>query len=144
MYNQNNRIGIKLLCSRIRSTSLGEITSRPETEHETKQCMQSRHSMPDANQYRRPVFDSWNCATRHPERCMSARMENTKQETMPSILYMGIGYPLAERMLMSRNCFLRSVKPAEFSSKVRCVNRIRTRFTCSRDRNRVPRRRHHV
>ena len=33
-YNQNNSIGIKLLCGRIRSTRLGEITLRPELNME--------------------------------------------------------------------------------------------------------------
>ena len=69
-YNQNNNIGIKLLCGRIRGTCLGEIISLPETECGTKQCMQIRHRMPETNQCRRSVFASWNCATRHPERCM--------------------------------------------------------------------------
>ena len=32
-YNQNNSIGIKMLCGTIRSTSLGGITLRPETEY---------------------------------------------------------------------------------------------------------------
>ena len=54
----------KLLCGRIRGTSLGEITSRPETEYGTKQCMQSRHMMPETNQCRRSVFASWNCLRR--------------------------------------------------------------------------------
>ena len=48
-YNQNNNIVIKLLCGRIRGTCLGEITSRPETQYGTKQCMQSRHRMPETN-----------------------------------------------------------------------------------------------
>ena len=69
-YNQNNSIGIKLLCGIIRGTCLGEITSRPETEYGTKQCMQCRHRIPETNQCTRNVFASWNCATRHPERCM--------------------------------------------------------------------------
>ena len=33
-YNQNNSIGIKLLCGRIRGTCMGDITSRPETDTE--------------------------------------------------------------------------------------------------------------
>ena len=69
-YNQNNSTGIKRHCGRIRGTCLGEITSRPETEYGTKQCMQSRHMMPETKQCRRYVFASWNCATQHPERCM--------------------------------------------------------------------------
>ena len=69
-YTQNNSIGIKLLCVRIRSTCLGEITSRPENKYGTKQCMQSRHMIPETHQYRRSVFASWNCATEHQERCM--------------------------------------------------------------------------
>ena len=67
-YHKNNSIGIMLFCGWVRSTSLDEITSCPETE--AKQCMQSRHRMPEANQCRRPVLAGWNCATRHPERCM--------------------------------------------------------------------------
>ena len=69
-YNQNNSIGIKQLGGIIRGTCLGEIISRPETEYGTKQSMQSRYRMPETNQCRRSVFASWNCATRHPERCM--------------------------------------------------------------------------
>ena len=127
--------------------------------------MQSRHRMPETNQCRRSVFVSWNCATRHPERC--ARMEKTKQETNEAhSLY---GQHHAERRLKFHNCFLRSVKPAEFSPKIircnewlrrlqtrshkvtvnlseslargydspwttwRCLNRLRTGFTCSRE-----------
>ena len=41
-YNQNNSIGIKLLCSRTRVTSMGEITSRQETEHRTKHAEPSQ------------------------------------------------------------------------------------------------------
>ena len=47
-YNQNNSIDIKLFCGRIRGTSLGEITLRPETEYGTKQCMQTAEPSPDA------------------------------------------------------------------------------------------------
>ena len=74
--------------------------------------------MPEANQCRRPVLDGWNCATRHPERCMCS-VEKTKQETNEAhSLY---GQKTAERRLESRNCFLRSVKPTDFPPKViRC------------------------
>ena len=117
-YNQNNSIGIKLLCGRIRGTCLGEITSRPETEYGTKQCMQSRHRMPETNQYIISVSASWNCAT-DIRRDVCARMEKTKQKTNEAhYLY---GQHPAERRLKSRNCFLRSVKPAELSPKIiRC------------------------
>ena len=94
-------------------------------------------------------------------------MEKTKQETNEAhSLY---GENPAERGLKSRNCFLRSVKPADFPPKVircsawlrrlqviphratvnideslakgfdrpwttwRCLNRLRTRFTCSKE-----------
>ena len=114
--------------------------------------------MPETNQCRRPVLAGWNCATRHPE---------TKQETNEAhSLY---GQNPAERRLESRNCFLRSVKPADFPPKVircsawlrrlqaiphratvnideslakgfdrpwttwRCLNRLRTGFTCSKE-----------
>ena len=52
-------------------------------------------------------------------RYVCARMEKTKQETNEAhALY---GQHPAEKRLKSRNCFLRSVKPAEFSPKViRC------------------------
>ena len=64
-------ISIKWIrCGRKRGTCLCEITSRPETEYGTKQCMQSRHMMPETNQCIRYVFASGNCATQHPERCM--------------------------------------------------------------------------
>ena len=62
-------------------------------------------------------------------RDVCARMENTKQETNEAhSLY---GQHPAERRLKSRNCFLRSVKPAELSSKIiRCnewLRRLQTR-----------------
>ena len=52
-------------------------------------------------------------------RVVCARMEKTKQETNEAhSLY---GKHPAERILKSRNCFLRSVKSAEFSPTViRC------------------------
>ena len=101
-------------------------------------------------------------------RDVCARMEKTKQETNEAhSLYYG-QHP-AGRRLKSRNYFLRSVKPAEFSPKIircnewlrrlqttphnvtvnlseslargydspwttwRCLNRLRTRFTCSKE-----------
>ena len=72
--------------------------------------------MLEANQCRRPVLAGWNCANR-PDVC--ARVEKTKQETNEAhYLY---GQNPAERRLESRNCFLRSVKPADFPPKViRC------------------------
>ena len=100
-------------------------------------------------------------------RDVCARVEKTKQETNEAhSLY---GQNPAERRLESRNCFLRSVKPADFPPKVircsawlrrlqaiphratvnideslakgfdrpwttwRCLNRLRTGFTCSKE-----------
>ena len=120
-YNQNNSIGIKLLCGRISGAYLGDITSRPETEYGTKQCMRIRHRMPETNQCRRSIFASCPAGIAPPDiqRDVCARMEKTKQETNEAhSLY---GQHPAERRLKSRNCFLRSVKPAELSHKViRC------------------------
>ena len=49
-------------------------------------------------------------------RDVCARVENTKQETNEAhSLY---GQNPAERRLKSRNCFLRSVKPADFPPNV--------------------------
>ena len=99
-------------------------------------------------------------------RDVCARVEKTKQETNEAhSLY---GQNPAERRLESRNCFLHSVKPADFPPKVircsawlrrlqaiphratvnideslakgfdrpwttwRCLNRLRTGFTCSK------------
>ena len=45
-------------------------SSHAQKQPRAKQCMQSRHRMPETNQCRRPVLAGWNCATRHPERCM--------------------------------------------------------------------------
>ena len=117
-YNQNNSIGIQLLCGGMHGTCLSEITSRPETEYGTKQYIQRRHGMPETNQYRRYVFSSWNCDSRHPERCM-CQTGKTKQETNDAhSLY---GQHPTERRLKSRNSFLRSVKAAELSPKIiRC------------------------
>ena len=72
--------------------------------------------MPEANQCRKPVLAGWNSDTR---RDVCARMEKTKQETHEAhSLY---GPNPAERRIKSRNCFLRSVKPADFPPKViRC------------------------
>ena len=100
-------------------------------------------------------------------RDVCARVEKIKQETNEAhSLY---GQNPAERRLESRNCFLRSVKPADFPHKVircsawlrrlqaipyratvnidkslakgfdrpwttwRCLNRLRTGFTCSKE-----------
>ena len=53
------------------------------------------------------------------QRYVCARMEKTKQETNEAHSLHG-QHP-AERRLKSRNCFLRSVKPAAFSPKIiRC------------------------
>ena len=70
--------------------------------------------MPEANQCRRPVL-----APPDIRRDVCARVEKTKQETNEAhSLY---GQNPAERRLESRNCFLRSVKPADFPPKViRC------------------------
>ena len=60
--------------------------------------------------HRMPVFASWNCATRYPI-YVCARTVNTIQETNEAhSLY---GQHPAERRMKSRNCFLRSVNPAE-------------------------------
>ena len=97
---------------------LGEIISCPETESRAKQCMQSRHRMPEANQCRRPVLAGWNCATRHPERCMCSSGKTKHETSEAHSLY---DQNPAKRRLESRNCFLRSVKPADFPPKViRC------------------------
>ena len=100
-------------------------------------------------------------------RYVCARVEKTKQET--SEVHSLYGQNQAERRLESRNCFLRSVKPADFPPKVircsawlrrlqaiphratvnideslakgfdrpwttwRCLNRLRTGFTCSKE-----------
>ena len=72
----NSKWGANAGTIRIRGTCMGEITSRPETEYGTKQCMQSRHRMHETNQCRRPVFAIWNCATRHPDRCMCWNRED--------------------------------------------------------------------
>ena len=95
---------------------MGEIISCPENEPRAKQCMQSHHRMPEANQCRRPVLTGWNCDTR---RDVCARVEKTKQETNEAhSLY---GQNPAEGRLKSENCFLRSVKHADFPPKVfRC------------------------
>ena len=127
-YNQNGCIGVKRICGRIRGTCLGEITPCTETEYGTKQYMQSRHRMPETNQCRRSVFASWNC---NIWRDVCATMEKTKQETNEAhSLY---GEHPAERRLKSRNCFLRCVKPAEFSPKsIRCnewLRRLQTTHT---------------
>ena len=110
-YNQNNSHG------KIRGTSLGQITSRPETEYGTKQCMQSRHRMPETNQCRRFLLAG--IAPPDIRRDVCARMEKTIQETNEAhSLY---GQHHAEKRLKFRNCFLRSVKPAEFSPMIiRC------------------------
>ena len=49
-----------------------------------------------------------------------ARMEKTKQETNEA--HSLCGQHPAERRLKSRNCFLRSVKPTEFSTKIILYN----------------------
>ena len=109
-------------------------------------------------------------------RDVCARVERTKQETNEAhSLY---GQNPAERKLKLRNCFLRSVKPADFPPKVircsawlrrlqaiphratvnlveslakgfdrpwttwRCLNRLRTGFTCSKTEMAVLRRRY--
>ena len=82
-------------------------------------------------------------------RDVCARVEKTKQETNEAhSLY---GQNPAERRLESRNCFLHGVKPADFLPTVircsawlrrlqavpwttwRCLNRLRTGFTCSKE-----------
>ena len=119
-YNQNNSIGIKLLCRRIRGTCLGEITSRTETEYGTKlnsACRAVTGCLKPTN-----VEDLYLLAGIAPpdiRRDVCARMETNKQETNEAHSLYG-QYP-AERSLKSRNCFLRGVKPAELSSNViRC------------------------
>ena len=55
-----------------------------------------------------------------------ARIENTKQETNDA--YSLCGQHPAERRLKSRNCFLRTVKPAELSPKIIRCNEWRRRL----------------
>ena len=81
----------------MRSTSLGEIISCPETEPRAKRCMQSRHRMHEANQCRRPGI-----ALPDIRRYVCARVKKTKQETNEAhSLY---GQNPAERRLELRNC----------------------------------------
>ena len=80
-------------------------------EYGTKQCTQRSHRMPETNQCRRSVFASWNSPP-DIRREVCARMEKTKQET--NEVHSLDGQHPAERRLKSRNCFLRSVKPAEY------------------------------
>ena len=83
-------------------------------------------------------------------RDVCARVEKTKQETNEThSLY---GQNPVERWLKSRNCILRSVTPADFPHRAtanldeslyrgfdkpwttwRCLNRLRTGFTCSKE-----------
>ena len=79
---------------------MDEIASRPETEYGTKQCMQSPHRMPETN-------------------LAGIEPPDIRRETNGThSLY---GYHFAHRRLKSRNCVLRSVKPAELSPKIiRC------------------------
>ena len=93
-------------------------SSCPETEPRAKQCMQSvTGCLKPTN-----VEDLYLLAGIAPpdiRRDVCARVEKTKQETNEAhSLY---GQNPAERRLESRNCFLRSVKPADFPPKViRC------------------------
>ena len=80
-YNQNNSIGIKLFCGRIRGTCLGEISSRPETEYRTNSaCRAVTGCLKPTN-----VEDRYLLAGIAPpdiRRDVCARMERTKQETI--------------------------------------------------------------
>ena len=111
-YHKNNSIGIMLFYGRVRSTSLGEIISCPETEPRTVTgCLKLTN-----------VEDLYLLAGIAPpdiRRDVCALVEKIKQETNEAhSLY---GQNPAERRLESRNCFLRSVKPADFPPKViRC------------------------
>ena len=66
----NRSLKVEWNRTKLENTPHPKIISCPETEPRAKQCMQSRHRMPEANQCRKPVLAGWNCATRHPERCM--------------------------------------------------------------------------
>ena len=115
---------------------------------------------------RRPILSGWNCAIRHPARCMCSSGKKTQETKEVHSLY---GQNQTERRLKSRNCFLHSVKHTDFHPKVirssawlrtlqaiprratanldeslangfdrpwttlRCLNRLRTRFTCSQE-----------
>ena len=103
-YNQNNSIGIKLLCVRIRGTCLGEITA-------VTGCLK-----PTNVEY---LYLLAGIEPPDIRREVCARMEKTKHETKEAhSLY---GQHPVERRLKCRNCFLRSLKPAELSAKIiRC------------------------
>ena len=169
-YHKNNRIGIMLFCGWVCSTSLGDIISCPETEPRAKQCMQSRHRMPETNQCRRPVLADWNCATRHPERCMCSSGKDQTGKPMRLTLYMvrtrqregysrgtvscvvwslltsllrwfdavhGLGdhkqYPHRATVNIDESLANGFDRPW---TTWRCLNRLRTGFTCSKEQRR--------
>ena len=101
-YHNNNSIGIMLFCGGVLSTSLGEINSCPETEPRAKQCMQSRHRMPEATNVE-DLYLLDGIAPPDIRRDVCARMEKTKQETNEAhYLY---GQNTAERRIKLRNCY---------------------------------------
>ena len=114
-YNQNNSIGIKLLCDRIRGTSLGDITSRRKLNTELNSACRSVIGC-QKSPNKEDLYLLAAIAPPDIRREVCARMEKTKQETNEAhSLY---GQHPAERRLKSRNCFLRSMKPAELSPTV--------------------------
>ena len=116
-YNQNISIGIKILCGRIRGTSLGEITSRPETEYGTSACKAVTWCLKPTNEEDLHLLAG--IASPNIRRDVCARMEKTQQKT--NKVHSLFGQHSAERRLKSRNCILCSVKPAELSPKIiRC------------------------
>ena len=124
--------------------------------------MQNRHRMPETNQCRRPVLAGWNLRHQTSGEMSVLEWKRPNRKPMRLTLYMVI-------TRQSRNCFLRSVKPADFPPKVircsawlrrlqviphratvnideslakgfdrpwttwRCLNRLRTGFTCSKE-----------
>ena len=114
-YNQNNSVGIRLLCDRTGCTSLGEITSRQKLNRELNSvCIAVKGFLKSFNVEDLYFLDG--IAPPDIRRDVSAGMEKAKQETNEA--YSLYGQNPAERRLMSRNCFLRSVKPTELSHTV--------------------------
>ena len=114
-YSQNNSIGIKLLCGRIRGTVWTRSPHAQKLNTELNSaCRAVTGCMKSTN-----VEDLYLLAGIAPpdiRRDVYARMKKTKQKTNEAhSLY---GQHSAERRMKSRNCFLRSVKPAESSPKI--------------------------
>ena len=108
-YNQNNRIDIKLLCAPVWARSPNAQKLNTELNSASKAVM---GCLKPTN-----VEESYLLAGISPpdiRRDLCARIEKTKQETNEAhCLY---GQHPAERMLKSRNCFLRSAKPGEITN----------------------------